>query len=139
MNRKTLPLAFAALMSALPAVVSAEPFVSGGCKLDIPSGWAPVVLRAMGPPGQKNFYVKTVQAPTAEEITRQITALGGTVAYDKPNLRLVELTASNAGRTNRQFWAITKTAPSCAGIATTPAGPQEAQARSIVETISKTP
>jgi hypothetical protein len=130
-------LVVVALLSAPLAAAGTEPFVSGGCQLQIPSGWAPVIRRAMGPPGQKAFYVKTLQAPTADLLTQQVTGMGGKVVYDKPNLRLIEVTLSNAGKTNKQFWAITKSTPACGGIATTPAGPQEAQARSIAETISR--
>jgi hydrogenase maturation factor HypF (carbamoyltransferase family) len=43
--------------------------------------------------------------------------------------------ASYAGKTNKQFHAITKSAPSCIADVTLPAGAGEAQAQAIAATV----
>ena len=81
------------------------------------------------------FYARVLSVPTSTEVRAQIVAQGGTIVYDTPTRLLATQQVSAGGVTNKLYWAVTKTTPACWATVTFPAGPLDAQARAIAESV----
>lgn len=131
--------ACALALCLLPAVAGAATFhdASGACQITIPDGWttrgAGAGARAMSPtPG---FYARVRVARDVNEVRTQILAQGWTVLSDTPTRLLGTAQVSAGGVTNKLYWAVSKTQPACWATVTFPAGPLDAQARAIAESV----
>jgi hypothetical protein len=134
MNYRVLAVVITALGGGLPSLAFAASYQSDGCQLTVPSDWTPSKSRTAR--ADKKMWASLMQAPTATEIVNVEKGLGAVLVSDTPGMTLMVSSASAAGMTNKQFHAITKTAPSCVADVTVPAGAEEAAAQAIAKTVS---
>jgi hypothetical protein len=132
-----LSLIVAALAALAPAAAQAAVYQSGHCKITVPDGWVTSRSRIARP--DKKVWASLMDAPTSAEIVAVEAGLQATRVSEDGRIILMVSSASFAGLTNKQYHAITKTAPSCVADVTAPAGPEEALARQIAGTVTMVP
>jgi hypothetical protein len=123
----------AACILALPAAASAAVFAKEGCQVTVPDNWTLTAHRAISP--DKTTWASVMQGPSAAQIVQIEQGLQATTVSEDGRIIMMVSSASYAGKTNKQFHAITKTAPSCVADVTVPAGAGEAQAQAIAATV----
>lgn len=112
----------------------AAPYVKDHCKLDVPADWVASKTRIAR--ADKKLWASLLEAPSAAEaVNLELSMKAVKVSEDGKQVVLVS-TASAGGMTNKQFHVITKTTPSCLADVTAPAGPDEATAKKIGQTVS---
>lgn len=127
--------ACALILCFLPAAAAAATYrdPTGACQITIPDGWTSRAGRTVSPtPG---FYARVRVARDVAEVRTQILAQGWTVLSDTPTRLLGTAQVSAGGVTNKLYWAVSKTTPACWATVTFPAGPLDAQARTIAESV----
>ena len=122
---------------AAPAAGQAAVYQSGHCKITVPDGWVTSRSRIARP--DKKVWAALMEAPTSAEIVAVESGLQATRVSEDGHMVLMVSSASFGGLTNKQYHAITKTAPSCVADVTAPAGPEEALARQIAGTVAVVP
>ena len=131
--RSSLLLAGLAAAALLPLSAQAAVYKANGCQVTVPDGWVTSRTRVASP--DKKLWASLLQAGSAAEVVQIDTSLQATKVSEDERIILMVSTAAFGGLTNRQYHAITKTAPSCAADVTSPAGPEEATARQIALTV----
>lgn len=125
-------LTLAAALAA-PALSHAAPYQDGHCQVTVPDGWIKSKTRIASV--DKKVWASLLEAPTAAEIIAVETGLNAVKLSENGQQILMVSTASYGGLTNKQYHAITKTSPSCVADVTAPAGPDEALAKSIAQSV----
>jgi hypothetical protein len=126
-------VAIAAAVLAIPAAAEAGAYVQDGCQVSVPDNWTRTAQRAASP--DKSVWASVMQASTAAEAIQVEQGLQATKVSEDGRLVMMVSSASFAGKTNKQFHAITKSTPSCIADVTVPAGAGEAQAQAIAATV----
>ena len=127
--------ACALLLCLLPAAAAAATYrdSTGVCQITTPDGWTSRPGRTVSPTA--GFYARVRPMPPGSDVRATIVAQGGTIVYDTPTRLLATQQASAGGVTNKLYWAVSKTTPACWATVTFPAGPLDAQARAIAESV----
>ena len=131
--RLTILTALAAILLA-PATAFAGQYQEGHCSVTTPNDWVTSKTRSARP--DKKVWAGLIEAPTTAEIVALETSMKATKVSEDGRIILMVSSASFGGQTNRQYHAITKTAPSCLADVTAPAGPEEALARQVAMTVT---
>jgi hypothetical protein len=126
-------VATAVAVLVLPAAADAGVFAKEGCQVTVPDTWTHTSQRAVSP--DKSTWAGVMQAPTAAEAIQVEQSLQATKVSEDARVVIMVSSASFAGKTNKQFHAITKGAPSCIADVTVPAGAGEPQAQAIAATV----
>ena len=135
MRRLSWGLVAAVAMVAAPVVGVAGPYQVDHCQVTTPNDW--VVSKSRSARADKKVWVGLMEAPTAAEIIGVETNLKAVKVFEDAHVLLMVSTASFGGLTNKQFHAITKTAPSCVADVTAPAGgADEALARQVALSVA---
>ena len=116
-----------------PAMAQAAVYKVDHCQVTVPDGWVTSRSRIARP--DKKVWVSLMEAPTMAEIVAVETGLKATKVSEDGRIVLMVSSASFGGLTNKQYHAITKTAPSCVADVTAPAGAEEPLARQIAATV----
>ena len=132
MRHLPICLTLAAALAA-PALSHAAPYQDGHCQVTVPDGWVKSKTRIASP--DKKVWASLLEAPTAAEILTVETGLKAVKVSENAQQVLMVSTASFGGLTNKQYHAITKTAPSCVADVTAPAGADEALAKTIAQSV----
>lgn len=129
-------LAALALLAA-PGLAEAKVFTdsSGACQITADDDWEAGPSRIKSP--QDGFYARIRATPSWTEANTTILAQGGTVVSDNAQRTVYSLSASAAGVTNKLYWVVLKGGPTCYSTVTFPAGPLDAKARAIAETVRR--
>lgn len=124
----------AAMTLAVANVGHAAPYRDGHCQIDVPADWVASKTRTARP--DKKLWAGLIEGPSAAEIvTMELSLKAVKLSEDGKQIMLVS-TASGSGMTNKQYHVITKTTPSCVADVTSPAGPEEALAKKIAQTVT---
>ncbi len=137
--RQLAHLALAALMAA-PAAAQAraaasQAYVTNHCRVTLPGSWSKRRDGGMGAPGDPAFSVVITRSPTAPAMDKLARMLGGRIVSDSHDRVLMMV--PRVGREGaRQYWAVTKTSPSCRVTVTFPGPSKEAEARRIADSVA---
>ena len=127
----------AVVLAAATAAASAghaATFRQDGCQIEVPANWVMTKSRASRP--DKKVWAELLKASsTAEVVTLELNLKAVKGGEDGQHVILVS-TASYGGLTNRMYHVVTKGSPACLADVTSPAGPDEALAKSIGQTVT---
>ena len=127
-------LALAAAVTAVAGVGHAAVYKQEGCQIEVPADWVASKQRVSRP--DKKVWAELLKASsTAEVVTLETSLKAVKVGEDGGHVVLMS-TASYGGLTNRMYHTVTKGSPACLADVTSPAGPDEALAKSIGHTVA---
>ncbi|WP_372785944.1 hypothetical protein [Phenylobacterium sp.] len=119
---------------ATAGVSHAAPYRDGHCQIDAPADWVKSKTRIAR--ADKKMWASLLEAPTAAEIVNMEVGLKAVKVSEDARQVVLVSTASYGGLTNKLYHVVSKTSPACVADVAAPAGPDEALAKKIGQTVT---